>query len=209
MKKTLNPEWSVSLCVPNVSRTDIARGKYQDRLLTVDVVDWNLLHKHESMGRAKIDISAVLKEGADFVELWLPLYERSDAENKRDKLAKNKSAITGEIKILLILDDPNISDEDLLQFKSQVRLASEQINLMHVEWKRAGAKDVTNVADLLAIFKRTGVLEACVTKWNGGSDAVKNPQFQILQSDPEVMEMVFRSFFDAFDLGNSNQNWIQ
>ena len=208
-KKTLNPKWGTEgkLSLNGVTRSQLKAGDYKHKPVVVDLFDWNFIQKDEFMGRATIDISDVLKSNNDTLEIWVPLTARPEGEpafNKKEKSRKGPDkGVSGELRVLLVLDDLNIQQEELERYQKQLKLTTTKIQEMYAVFREKGqGQEVKSVGELVEIFKKTQVLETCLTRWSG-ADITRSQNWKVMREDKECMYLVFRQFFDAFDTDHS------
>lgn len=99
------------------------------------------------------------------------------------------TGVSGELHVRLTLDDLNIKDEDLEKYQQQLKLTTSKIQEMWAAYREKGGGEVKSVAELVEIFKKTQVLETCLTKWSG-ADITRSQNWKVMREDKECMVRV-------------------
>jgi len=219
----VSPYFGESMYIPKVTREQINSGAFVGKTIFVDFFDWNQIQKHVFLGRASFEITPETFLKSDTVEKVFQLRDLKEGEqhltNPKVKKAKSTKDVTsprdkakgqskknllshglGEVSITLMLDDANISKEELEKIQATINLSSEKIKKIYSAYVTKGKKEeITTVSKFVDILNECALFEACMVKF-GGNDPTANEHWNKLKEDADFMNELCQHLFKAFDV---------
>jgi len=188
INKNLNPTWNyIATGAFGVTKEHLISTKDPVRIL---IWDKDKIGSDDYMGEVEIPAKDVLEP--EYKQRWLTVQSRG------------KDKVSGEIQISLTYTDYNMPEDVKNDFLKITKLQGEEINKIHVEWKKENKTHITSKAELVALLKKLHLMESISETWDPKKNkAISDPKIQqAIMEDATIIDLIGDTLFRSMDANN-------